>query len=258
MQATLDANEFAFLLHSFNAQKVVGVDNATLFPVDDTSRDAMLDEGFSTLQQHGWLLAEDSKIKTNTSLALMVATVASPEQTIMLTRYLPDGGKQAITYYLAQGIVVEQFLTSDQQYILTGLDSSSEMVDRLQQALQIPDSRNTGKAKISVERIVFEQAIKQAKSGDLSKLIALLNSASLEPELHQPLAHLLSGLHPIGDLETAVLSGTQLKNWHNLVFLQGQDQSIWTIMQNQGLDSISLQSLEAQGFAQLIQTILQN
>lgn len=258
MQATLDSNEFAFLLHSFNAQKVVGVDNATLFPVDDTSRDAMLDEGFSTLQQHGWLLAEDSKIKTNTHLALMVAVVASPEQTIMLTRYLPDGGKQAITYYLAQGIVVEQFLTSDQQYILTTLDGSSEMIVRLQQALHIPDSKSTGSVIISVERIVFEQAIKQAKSGDLSRLIAVLNAAGLEPEIHQPLAKLVSGLHPIGDLETAVLSGTQLKGWHNLVFLQGQDHSVWLMMQNHDLDSISLQSLGVENFAQLIQATLPN
>jgi hypothetical protein len=255
MQATLDSNEFAFLLHILNAKAVIGVNNSFLFPADDTLRESLLSQGFNMLQEHGWLLSEDSKFITNTGLALMAAAIASPERTIMLTRYMPKG-RQTITYYLAQDIIVEQFLTSDQQYFLTRLDTLFDVIDRLWQALQIPDANRMLKEEITIEIGTFENAMKQAKSGDLSILISALHKAGLDSEACEQLAKAIITLHPVGDIELSVLSGVQIKGWDNIVFLHSQDNSVWAMMRNQESESVTLYPLDAKEFSQLIQVTL--
>jgi hypothetical protein len=128
----------------------------------------------------------------------------------------------------------------------------------LRLALQISVENKMGEVQVTTKRIIFEHAIKQAKSGDLSALTALLNTAEIEAAMQQPLAKLMSELHPIGDIETAVFSATQLEEWHNIVFLRDQDHSVWAMEQNQDLESITLFSIGAKNFAQLIQATLAN
>lgn len=172
MQAKLTVDEFAYLLQGLDTRQVIGVDNARLFPTGDLSRTSLLDQGFNSLQEHGWLQADGSTFRTHTPLILMCAVVAQPEQTIMLTYKLSSGVEQIITYYLAQEMIVEQFLTSDQEYLLTQLDTYADLVQRLQQALQIPASEERWPTAITLDANVFETSMKQARSADDSGLIA--------------------------------------------------------------------------------------
>ena len=259
MQAKLTTSEFSYLLHALQAQNVIGVNNAQLFPDEGKGRDALLSDGLQSLKDHGWLQPSgEGAFKTHTGLVLLAAVIASPEQTIMLTKAMPDNGRQTITYYFAQGMVVEQFYTTDEQYLLTQMDTVTNAISRLQQALGIPDKSQTWETTITLNTDTFEQAMKQAKDGDLSGLFATMREIGIDSNSDrlELLAKLIGGVQPVGKLEIATLSEERLNSLQELMILHAEDKSVWGMSSDNGAKSVYLQPLDGTRFTSILDSFL--
>jgi len=259
MQAKLTTSEFSYVLHTLHAQKIIGANNPQLFPDEEKRRDALLSDGLQSLKDHGWLQPSgDESFKTHTGLVLLTAVIASPEQTIMLTKAMPDNGRQTITYYFAQGMIVEQFYTADEQYLLTQIDTVANAASRLQQALSIPDTPQTWKTTIMLNADAFEQAMKQANDGDLSGLLTAMRETDIDSNRLEPLAKIISGLKPVGKLEITILSGERLNLVQNIMILYAKNKSIWGMSSdNTATEFVSLQPLDAKRFVSMVASLLE-
>lgn len=251
MQAKLKPSELSYLLHTLGAKKAVGVNNAALFPDEDAAREALLAEGFAALEEDGWLVRQNGSFRTNTNLMLLTAVLAAPEYTLMLTRRLPDDKKQTITYYLAEGIIVEQFYTADGQYLLTKLDSLADVTERLCLALGIPQEPVGEATAVTLNTNKFESAAEQAKSGSLLEFTNLLSSAGLPKEKAKQLAFQISRFQPVGNIEIAAFSGEQIRGLTNIILLKGE-KGIWAIMPGPQPEQITLQTLDASSLSSLL------
>lgn len=258
MQAKLTTNEFAYLLHALSAQKIIGVNNAQLFPDKSEEQDILLSVGLQLLKEHGWLQPSDGDtFKTHTGLVLLIAVIASPEQTIMLTKAMPGNSRQTITYYFAQGMIVEQFYTADEQYLLTQIDTVTNVILRLQQALSIPDSLQTWKTTITLKADAFEQTMKQARNGDSSSLFATMRETNIDSNRLEELVGIVGGLQPAGNLEIATLSGGRLNSFQNIIILQAKDKSAWEMHSDDVAEFVYLQPLNAEHFIGSVRSLLE-
>ncbi|HFE65794.1 MAG TPA: hypothetical protein ENJ93_00910 [Chloroflexi bacterium] len=252
MQAKLKPSELSYLLRTLGAEKAVGVNNAALFPADEAARDALLAQGFAALQEDGWLVKQNGSFATNADVMLLTAVIAAPEFTIMLTSNLPDGKRQTITYYQAQGIIVEQLYTSEEQYLLTRLDSLGEVIERLCLALGIPQEQLEQETAVTLNTEAFEQAVEQAKSGNPSSLTNLLAAAGLPAAEAGQLAARIPRLRPAGNVEIAAFAGGQVRGLNNIIALKETDETAWTILPGSQPETIIFQTVDAPSFSRLI------
>lgn len=254
-QVILDSSEFAYLLHMLDATRVVGVKNSELFPTDAEAEKALLQQGFETLQAHGWLVADEEGFRTHTGVVLLTAVIASPEIAILLTLAAPDGGKQFVTYYLAQDMVVEQMLTAEQQYLLTKLDDFNEVVVRLEQALAIAHVAPPLSTPVSLPRVAFEEAFRQRENGRLSALQTLLHAADdglQEIDDVPSLARLLQSLRPVGSVEIGHMAGGRLIGRRDIMFFRDGDNNRWAMTRNAETDHLIFHPLTPADFAALL------
>ncbi len=257
MQAKLKPSELSYLLRTLGAEKAVGVNNAALFPADEAARDALLAQGFAALQEDGWLVKQNGSFATNADVMLLTAVIAAPEFTIMLTRNLPDGKRQTITYYQAQGIIVEQLYTSEEQYLLTRLDSLADVTERLCLALEIPPQRSGEATAVTLNTKAFEQAVEQAKSGNLSDLTNLLTAAGLSTEKAAQLAARIPNLQPAGNVEIAAFAGEQVQGLNNIIVLKEANGAAWAMMPGNQPNTIVLQIIDAASFSRSIRATIE-
>lgn len=254
MQAMLNPSEFAYLLHMVGASHVVGVKNAQLFPTDAEAENRLLQQGFAELQAHGCLVPEGEGFRTHTGVVLLTAVIASPEIAILLTLATPDGGKQFVTYYLAQDMVVEQMLTAEQQYLLTKLDNFSDVVARLEQALSIAHVSPPLSTPVSLPRVAFEQAFRQPENGRLAALKTLLHDADdglREIDDVPSLARLLQSLRPVGSVEIGHMAAGQLIGRRDIMFFRDVDNNRWAMTRNAETDHLIFHPLTPADFAAL-------
>lgn len=256
MQAKLQLSEFAYLLHSLGASKVIGVNNSQLFPPDDQALDSLLQQGFSALEDHGWLVPDEQGYKTHTGLVLLTAVVANPEFVIVVTLAAPDGGKQFVTYYGVQNIIVEQIFTSERYYLLTQLDKFDVIVERLGQALSITIEAPPWPKAVSVESNAFENVMQQTTNGNLMELEAVLIASNDKIPNVSSLAHIMKMLRPVGRVECANLSGDQLNAWYDILFYQDVDNHTWAMTKNAQLDSLVFHPLNYARFEALMSRII--
>ena len=254
MQAQLNLSEFSYLLHSLGAKQVVGVHNESVFPDDEPTRDALLSQGFEDLQKDGWLASKNSTFQTNAELMLLVAVIAAPENTVMLTRKVADETRQTVTYYQSQGIFVEQLYTTEKKYLLTRLDSLKDVIERLTLAMDIPQYviRETA---VSVQVATFEDAMEQAKSGDLSALTTLLTASGLAESEAAQAASQISQLQAAGNIEIASFSEERVRELNQIIILKNET-GVWTISPTDQSETLQLQTIEASSFSRMIQTFL--
>lgn len=229
MQARLESSEFAYLLQTIEAKRVIGVSNAALFPTSETERGSLLAQGFAALQTHGWLVGEGNQFHMHNGLVRMVAITAVPDTVLLVTRYLPNNGQQLITYYRAQDWLVEQFLTDDAHYLLTELADTSEMIARLQAAFAIPTTP-PWPMSITLDTAVFTQAVGQAQTGHMTTWETTLQNITGDFNATQILTHRFSGLERAGMLESAQLQGDELLARADIVLLRDREDGLWAMM----------------------------
>lgn len=198
-QAILSTAEFSYLLNLVSARNIVGVDNDQLFPVDEIDQKMMCTAGFQQLVEHGWLIKEGnkgSKHNISNQLVLMVATVANPELTMMITRYTSQG-EQVITYYYANDRVVEQIRTADDQYRLVPFSQFSAVTERLRITLGSgSNSETVDLHSVTLSSELFGDKLKIAQSGNLYPLQEELSKQQLSAEQSRRWTQLLANAKP--------------------------------------------------------------
>lgn len=147
-RAVLSRPELAYLLAVVSAGPVVGLDNPRV-------AGSRAEVGLERLVANGRLTADGAGWNLDNRLALMVATMASPERTMMVTRII-DGDRQrrqVVTYYAAGELLVEQFRIDDpgghgdranddgepgDHYVIAGLAGDDEMIEHIIGAVPAP------------------------------------------------------------------------------------------------------------------------
>lgn len=254
MQAQLNLSEFSYLLHTLGAKQVVGIHNEAAFPDDETTKDALLSQGFGDLQKDGWLVSQNNTFQTNAELLLLVAVIAAPENTVMLTKKIADETRQTVTYYQSQGIFVEQLFTAEKKYLLTRLDSLNSVIERLTLAMDIPE-HVINETAVSLQSAPFEDAMEQAQSGDLSALTTLLTANGLaESEATQAAAQ-ISQLQAAGNIEIASFSEEQVRDLNQIIILKNET-GVWALSPTDQPETLQLQTVEVSSFSRMIQTII--
>lgn len=256
MQAKLEPSEFAYLLHTFEASKVVGVRNNQLFPNEPATRQALLNQGFTRLQANGWFVPTDGKIHSNNRLMLMAAVVASPDYTVMATYYATEGSYQTVTYYVAHKIVIEQFMDSEGDYLLTQLETAEKLIERLATLFGL-ETAVKWQNRLKFELTAFEQALSQAKSGDFHRLETLVLANEVPPSSVNDLIQAIWHLKPVGQIEGAVIIGPRLKAWDELAILQDHESVYWLVHKDDSLNVIELFPATSEQFEVLLEQLLQ-
>ena len=255
MQMRLQSGEFAYLLHTVGTNKVVGVDNAQLFPAEKHESETLLQHGFSALKEHGWLVPDEQGYIIHTELVLLTAVVANPEFVFVLTLATPNGGKQFATYYLAQGFIVEQIFTSEREYLLSKLEQFDMLVEQIGQALSITTEAHPWVDAVSVESGAFEQAMRQTTNGNLNELKTLLSSSNDEISKISSLAGVLKTLQPMGRVECVKLSGNQLQIWYDMFVYLDVDKHTWIMTSDPQTDFLTFHPLDFAAFAAFLSKI---
>lgn len=258
MQAKLQPAEFAYLLHSLGAKQVVGVDNAQLFPADDSTRDELLRRGLKQLLAHGWFVADGDQVSSNPGLMLLAAAIAAPNATLSATHFPRKDARQIITYYLTDGLIVEQFLTAGGDYQLAQLASPAALVLRLAKIFSLPEEAEPRIESLSFDPAAFEGALSLARKGNLSSLRQIIGVNPVAADKVGDLAGVIATLQPAGKIEVASLAGTRLLSRQELGLLHTGSGQPWLAAQNLTGRALVLTPADPHRFETLLQYLLEN
>lgn len=235
MQAKLDTSELAYLFHVLEARRAVGVDNHRLFPAEVSIRDALLEQGLAKLQEHGWFVARDGAIDANDELMLMAAVVANPATTLAATHIISSEARQAVTYYLNQGIIVELFMAADGDYVLSRLETVAGLEARVAEVYSAWLTRERAAAPVVFASDRFEEALALAKAGDPGALRQAVVSDT-SPELLPALAR----LQLVGHIESAALDNQAVQATGDVAILRAGDGACWLARNDERAATIEL------------------
>lgn len=230
MQAILEPQELAYLLQSLGAEQVVGVDNRQLFPDDAAIRTAWLESGFAALQEHGWIVAEgEGAYNTNDQIMLTAAVMAEPVAVMTVTfRSSPDG-RYYLTYYVADSLIVEQFMTPEGGYLLTQVASSDIVIERLKRAFGLSRDIEVPPITVELDAVEFARALSAARKSELDTLRTLLLEGGLTKRESVLIARQISNVSVVGHIEGAALASGQAVPWMQLSLVRAAEGSHWLI-----------------------------
>lgn len=219
--ATVSTAEFAYLLNLVSAEQIIGVDNDNLFPKDEAHHARLLADGFDQLVEKGWLSREDrpNRYNLNNELMLLVAVIANPELTMMSQRYFA-GGEQIVTYYLAEGRIVEQVRTDVDAYCITNIPSFSTATNRLIKRNKWEAAEQTdinSSLPITISRAEMKKSINSAKSGNVNTLQTMLTASGCTDEQTATWSQLIVENQPTLFVEWGVFVGNRLVEWRELL-----------------------------------------
>lgn len=250
MQILLAPSELAYLFHVLEAQRVVGVDNALLFPADPPARAMLLEQGFQALVEHGWFVPEDGGITANSQLMLTVAVVVEPTCTITATHVMSRDVRPSITYYLKQDLIVEQFMTPDGSYVLTRLDTPAALVERIDETFSALLSDASHSTSFTVAADVFEGAIASAK--DDAPVVAVGTPAYADRDQIE----LLAGLELIGHIEGATIAGQTIQRWDELAIMRDARDARWVVDRDEQEQTIAFMPATASHLRTSVEQLL--
>ncbi len=178
----LEPAEFLYLLRTFKAQAVVGLDNAALFPADPAAEQARLAEGFAKLKAHGWLReTQPGRFDLDPAVALLAAVVADPEVVILTVRNTSDTGRELVSHYLASSVIVELAAQPEVSYRLASVPDLPTTIGRIQRVLGVP-AADGGGYQFSIEAPDFASIQQLAAGRQRERAQALLRQHGLPAE----------------------------------------------------------------------------
>ena len=160
----LESAEFAYLLAAVQAESVVGVEDAALFPSDKESRDTTYTRGLQSMKEHGWIkpASKPYQFRFNDMLFLMVAVVANPDFVVRTARHTGNSERQAIMHYMAGPDIVELVATPDRKFHLGLVPDRATLFERIEGALGL----NSEVQELQISFLTEESTIDKIK--DLS------------------------------------------------------------------------------------------
>ena len=255
MQAKLEPAELAYILHTLEAKAVVGVDNAGLFPDETVARDALLKRGFTQLQEHGWFVADNGQISANPRLMLMVAVMANPAYVLTATHFSAES-QQTITGYLADELVVEQFLTPDGSYQLAQLESATVLMEHFTAAFSLSAGDVPAWPSFIFDSRTFETTLQQARAGDFAALNQALSANNLSAAVVEKISQSICQLKSVGKVEGAAIQAQNLRAWAEFAILRDDSNRHWLAYTDAQENTIELLPASAEQFLQQFQSLL--
>ena len=199
----LEPSEFYYLLRMNYATRVIGLDEAGLFPRPGAAADALLQEGFGKLQFHGWLKpAERGRFDLNPELALLVAVVADPQFAVVAARNLTEREVAMANHYLGADLIVELTLTPERHVRLAFEPDRPTLLRRLEELLAATHNP-LPPARYSLPEPEFEAIQQAARAGQTSAAVKRLVAAGFGAEHARSLAQALQT--PVGDGQLVVV-----------------------------------------------------
>lgn len=257
----LEPAELAYLLQTINAKSVVGVDNAALFPADDTENEALLKLGRERLEFHGLLkpVAGTAKMNFDPSLCYLIAIMADPDMAVVTMRQEKRGTYQLITHYLAGRVIVEQMRTVDGLYQLGFVSSLATAVSRIQSAVQLTETNvNQAAPQVFLNRQAFSRVKDLASEGETETAVAHLQQEGIDPNLAVSLVAAIQMPTYQGMVIVMQREGGQIVAKRNMAVIQSQ-QASWLIrMDDVNAPQIALESFWPQLFIHYLTGFLQN
>ncbi len=200
----LEAPEFYYLLRTFAATQVIGLEAEGLFPPPGAAADAMLDEGFARLQRHGWLrpAEQPGRFNLNDELALLAAVVADPRYVVVVSKNLAEAEHALANHYLGADVIVELTVTPE-RHIRLAFEADRPTLLRRVEELLAPTHNPLPPARYSLPEPAFEAIQAQARRGQPAAAKAGLSAAGLKPDHADSLAQALTT--PVGDGQLVVV-----------------------------------------------------
>jgi hypothetical protein len=152
----LSTAELAFMLTLLKVPRLIGGDNAALFPQDAQSRDALLAEGKQQLEASGKLVWQPDLLSYHIDdvMVALLVPLGFPEIVVTCVFQLQPDIWQGVTYGLANQMVVEMVII-DGQYHLHAFAALDVIMVRLAEALTLPAVPHASQ-DIVVPRNTFE------------------------------------------------------------------------------------------------------
>jgi hypothetical protein len=200
----LEPAELYYLLRTFSATQAIGLEAEGLFPRPGAAADAMLIEGFTKLQLHGWLRPAErpGRFNLNDELGLLGAVVADPQFVVVASKNLTETEHAVANHYLGAEVIVELTLTPERQIRLAFEADRPTLLRRVEELLA-PTHNPLPPVRYSLPEPSFEALQAQARRGQVAAAKAGLTAAGLKPDHAGSLAQALST--PVGDGQLVVV-----------------------------------------------------
>lgn len=247
-EIVLNHPEFLALLDAVQARHVVGIDPASLFPLDEEQRRALLAQGKAALQRRRAWKGESQLTPTFEYLA---RTVAYPEIASMLVRNVAEIGPQLFLHYLAHGQAVEHSFPQEQVHRLALLPDIPTTIERARAILALEELPKT-EAVLEISEEVFRIIKELAQQQQRARAEALLAQHGAGAAEAMKLAQALA--HPTFTGSVALLrcGYEEILDARSLFVLQGEGAAWCAIQKIPGVPVLLIQSTNGSDVKRLL------
>ena len=185
----LEPAEMAYLLATLHATQVVGIEDPALFPTDEPTRAATIEQGLQALKDHGWLipLPQPDQFNLNDLLMYAVAVVADPQFVVFTIRNEASGGSRLLLHYLSGADIVELSTTADEKYALALIPDRPSMLSRIGQLLGLSDVTGGSEIRFTIAEQDFEEIQDLAEGGQHDAAAGLLKRFGINGQFGESL-----------------------------------------------------------------------
>lgn len=222
---TLERRELLVLMDALNCMSIVGVDSATLFPVDREKHRALIFEGIELLQKHGLMEIRDGKHILSTDLLRLAAVIAGPTVVIETIRGMPDGKQMKYLHYLVPPKIVELSFPDEQQYAIGLIAQVALMLARIEKIIPIQPPQLTQTFAGHASKHIVSEMLSLDRVGELNEAeatTALRDEGMSEEGTRRLLAAFKEPVFAGTVTLMQVREGTVVARW-NVTVVQGKD-----------------------------------
>ncbi len=228
--AELGTPEFAYLLAAVQANDVIGLDAASLFPTTPKKQDKIFGQGRADLEEHGWLKPinpDQNEYDLNADLFEIVAMIASPDFVVATIREQPADLSTFTLHYVTPLGVAEVAPIAGDHFLLGAVADTAGLASRVADLLDLKNGHPAVSG--SMDAATFKKLVAAAKKGLSDKAEDLLGQAEGKITEATSLAA-AAGEPPVG--YAVFIPGTDEADEGQRVTVLGQGKSAWLVRQD--------------------------
>ena len=257
--AILDLSEFYYLLRTYHATAVIGLEGEGLFPAPGPAADALLDDGFARLQFHGWLRPAErpGRFELNPELALLVAVVADPQFAIVSARNLSETQRALVNHYLGADLIVELTLTAERRVRLAFVPDGKVLLQRVE-GLLAATPNPLPPARYSLPEPDFEAVQRLVRAGQTAVAVQRLATAGLSAEHAQSLARAVQSAPGDGTLFVVRTGAGQIRAGRKAALHEAPTGAWLSRREDSTTTALSLETVHAGTISGVVESYLQS
>lgn len=243
--AELTTEEFAFLLGSVGATRIVDLDDPDLFPKTEKQQQKIFERGLEQLVEHGWVESESedpAEAGLNPTLFQLVAVISAPRAVLSTSIRSAGDSPLRLLHYLANDLIVELDAPADSRYQIGVVASLEQLAARLSQFLGAAEAGNG--ALVGLDRELAATLGKLAAVGKDEAASAGLVDAGVPQDQAVALAKAMAH-GPIADIVAARIAGPEVEEIVRAT-VYGEGSSAWLVFYTDSeSDELSLAAASA-------------